>query len=48
MIYRWGALLATTIRVDIYGFFSFGCYLLPYMKGGIFLDVSEILDHKEI
>ena len=43
MIYRWGALLATTIRVYIYGFFSFGCYLLPYMKGGIFLDVLEIL-----
>ena len=46
--YRWGDLLAATIRVDIYGFFSFRCYLLPYIKGGIFLDVSEILDHKEI
>ena len=48
VIYRWGALLAATIRVDIYGFVSFRCNLLPYMKGGIFLDVSEILDHKEI
>ena len=28
--------------------FSFGCYLLPDMVGGIFLDVPEILAHKEI
>ena len=31
----------------IWVFFYFGCYLLPYMKGVIFLDVSKILDHKE-
>ena len=29
MIYRWGALLAATIRVDIYGFVSFRYNLLP-------------------
>ena len=48
MIYRRGALLAATIRVDIYRFVSFCCNLLPYMKGEIFLDVSKIVDHKEI